>query len=72
MGSKHVDTKHHPDEQEGDSRDDDVANPLADGSGLGAIFQWLMVSTSIAVLSPEHWTRAVTSPNRRLDSQPVI
>jgi hypothetical protein len=41
MGSKHVDAQHHPDEQERNSRDDNVANPLADGSGLSAVFHGL-------------------------------
>ena len=50
MCSEDVDAHHHPDEQEGNGCDDDIANPLGDGSGLGAVFHGLMVATSATVL----------------------
>ena len=35
---ENVSAQHHPDEQESNRCDDDIANPLADGSGFGAVF----------------------------------
>jgi hypothetical protein len=53
MGSEHVDAQHHPDKQERNSHDNNVVNPLADGSGLGAVFHGLMVATTLPAQNPQ-------------------